>query len=62
MKSVAHHLNSWMDNMDQRYNLNNGVCICEKCHAKFHNGYGWGHNSKQQYENFKEREYHDNKQ
>lgn len=42
----SHHLNSYYHYPDQRYNIDNGVCLCagsEKfpgCHKKFHNIYG----------------------
>lgn len=49
----AHHLNSWIDNPEQRYDPNNGVCICEECHNAFHSLYGRGQNTEEQYIQFK---------
>jgi len=38
---------------EKRYDLANGVCICEICHNDFHNKYGFGYNTLFQYEEFK---------
>lgn len=32
----SHHLNSWATYPDQRYSLENGVCLCQRCHQLFH--------------------------
>ena len=50
----SHHLNSWIDNKEQRYDLDNGVCLCVECHYDFHRKFGQGYNTKQQYLEFKE--------
>lgn len=50
----AHHLNSWVDNPEQRYDLSNGVCICNYCHEDFHSYYGAGFNIVKQYTQYKE--------
>ena len=47
---VVHHLNSWTDYPDQRIDIDNGITLCEKCHKEFHKQYGYGHNTKEQYE------------
>lgn len=54
MEKHAHHLYSWIDNFDKRYDLNNGVCLCQECHAGFHSEYGEGSNTPTQYEVYKE--------
>ena len=51
---VSHHLNAWRDYKEQRYDLENGVCLCESCHKEFHKLYGKGDNTKEQYIEFKE--------
>ena len=33
---VSHHLNCHKCYKEQRYDLDNGVCLCEKCHNEFH--------------------------
>lgn len=53
IKMNAHHLNSFQLNKEQRYDVNNGVCLCEKCHWKFHGMYGNVNNTKEQYIEFK---------
>jgi hypothetical protein len=49
----AHHINSWDWCIDQRFNLDNGVTLCQDCHCDFHNTYGYGNNNKKQFEEFK---------
>lgn len=39
-KLVSHHLNCWANFEEQRYDLENGVCLCENCHRLFHKKYG----------------------
>jgi len=52
-KKIAHHYESYAKNKKLRYDLDNGVCLCEDCHIKFHKQYGFGNNTKQQFLNFK---------
>ena len=62
-KLNAHHLNSYLDYPDERYDLNNGITLCVQCHKAFHTQYGFGHNHREQFESFRrsndypEREY-----
>lgn len=46
---ASHHLNAWFSYPEQRFDLNNGVCLCFECHIAFHSEYGRGHNTKQQF-------------
>lgn len=50
---VAHHLESFNSNKEKRYDINNGVTLCDKCHKEFHKKYGYGNNTKLQFESFK---------
>lgn len=33
---IAHHLNSYADNEDIRFDLENGIALCRECHKDFH--------------------------
>lgn len=49
----SHHLNSWDIFIHQRYDINNGMTLCQQCHLFFHSCYSKGSNSKFQFEEFK---------
>ncbi len=49
----SHHLNAWNLYVSERYDLNNGVCICERCHDALHHEFGKGNNTKEQYFQFR---------
>ena len=51
-KLNAHHLNSYDWDKEHRTDLNNGVTLCNKCHKEFHKKYGYGNNTKEQFEEF----------
>ena len=48
----AHHLDSFDINKNKRYVINNGVALCKKHHVQFHKEYGYGKNTKKQFEDF----------
>ena len=49
---VAHHKDSWRTNPDKRFEVDNGVTTCEECHGEFHSIFGYGENTKDQWELF----------
>jgi 5-methylcytosine-specific restriction endonuclease McrA len=49
---VAHHLESYDSNKNLRITLSNGITLCETCHKDFHHQYGYGNNTKRQFEEF----------
>jgi hypothetical protein len=49
-KLVAHHIFSWENAAHLRYEVENGACLCEGCHTHFHNSYGCGNNTLEQFE------------
>jgi predicted HNH restriction endonuclease len=48
----SHHLNSWDIFIDQRYDPENGICLCSNCHETFHSIYGKGRNTYKQFLQF----------
>lgn len=48
----AHHLYSHNKYKDKRYDINNGVTLCETCHKAFHDKYGYGNNTREQFNEF----------
>ena len=41
---IAHHINSWNYDKNNRFNIFNGITLCENCHKSFHSIYGYGNN------------------
>jgi len=35
-KLSAHHIKAWANHKDLRYDLNNGICYCHRCHMELH--------------------------
>lgn len=52
-KLNAHHIKSWVDNEECRFDIKNGVTLCVKCHNKFHSLYGRGYNTEEQWNEYK---------
>ncbi|WP_243081405.1 MULTISPECIES: HNH endonuclease [Staphylococcus] len=51
-KLNAHHLNGYHWNLEGRYDVNNGITLCESCHKEFHKTYGNRNNTKEQFEDY----------
>lgn len=54
-KINAHHLNGYNWAIDERFDINNGITLCEDCHKLFHMLYGRGNNTKEQFVEFLKR-------
>lgn len=50
----AHHLNGWNWDIEGRFDLDNGITLCTTCHNDFHDKYGGGNNTKEQFVEFLE--------
>lgn len=48
----AHHLNSYNSDIEHRTDIDNGITLCESCHKSFHKIYGYGNNTKKQFDEF----------
>lgn len=48
----AHHIYNWSDYEELRYDVENGITLCDECHRKFHKIYGKRFNNKSQIEEF----------
>ena len=47
-KLNAHHILNWKDNIEKRYDVDNGITLCQKCHNEFHKIYGKNNNTLEQ--------------
>lgn len=45
VKLNAHHIRNWKDNINLRYDIDNGITMCEGCHNLFHSIYGKRNNN-----------------
>lgn len=48
----AHHIDGYNWCKERRTAIDNGVTLCDICHDKFHRIYGFGNNTKEQYNEF----------
>jgi protein-arginine kinase activator protein McsA len=48
----SHHLNGWADFPAERYDVQNGVTLCQSCHDTFHEIYKKGGNTTAQFKEF----------
>ena len=51
-RMVVHHINSYDIHENQRYDIDNGIVMCEDCHKDFHSKYGYGKNTRTQFEEY----------
>ena len=51
-KLNAHHLNGWNAFPEQRFDVDNGVTLCTDCHKDFHSEYGYGDNTREQFDEY----------
>lgn len=52
-KLAAHHLDGWHWCEKRRFDLTNGITLCNKCHRDFHKKYGRKNNTEQQFLEYK---------
>ena len=48
----AHHIENFASNLSKRTDIDNGITLCEICHAKFHKIYGKQNNTLSQLQEF----------
>lgn len=49
----AHHLNGWKWDVENRYNVDNGITLCYEHHENFHKIYGQSNNTKEQFDQYR---------
>lgn len=53
----SHHINNWRDYIDLRYDVDNGLTLCHKCHMLFHKEFGRRNNNNKQMDLFLQKYY-----
>ena len=49
---IAHHLDGFNAFPEKRFDVDNGVTLCDRHHIAFHTSYGFGNNTKSQFEEY----------
>ena len=49
----SHHCNSFDVFVKERFDIENGITLCQGCHHRFHNIYGLSRNTRHQFSEFK---------
>ena len=49
---VVHHIDGYDWCIERRYDVDNGITLCEECHKLFHHFYGYGLNTKSEFDMF----------
>jgi 5-methylcytosine-specific restriction endonuclease McrA len=50
----AHHIWSWNEFPELRFDLDTGRSLCLRCHTRFHDQFGYGNNTEFQYKQYEE--------
>jgi len=50
VKLASHHIEAWNHARELRFDVNNGITLCEECHNDFHDTYGRGYNTREQFD------------
>ena len=54
-KLEVHHLNNYLEYKEERTDINNGITLSKEIHRLYHKIYGNRHNTKEQFEEFKQK-------